>query len=263
MSQFHSFVAMGDSFTEGMSDVGPNGGYRGWADLVADRLTETNASMTYANLAVRGRLFDAVVDDQIPAALRLRPDLVSFAAGGNDALRPSFQPAKMASRLHEAVRVLTASGATVILLTSSAVNNRLPAPGFLRGRFAAFNEIIRKVGARHDSVVVDLWKDDSFNDPRLWCRDRLHMSTLGHQRVADHVCQALKIDSDPQWHESSPPVDTEGWLARRRSDATWARTYLAPWVHRRLTGRSSGDSVKAKRPRPLPLHSESSSWSSS
>ncbi len=262
MSQFQSFVAMGDSFTEGMSDIGPNGRYRGWADLVADRLSESNVGMTYANLAVRGRLFDDVVDDQIPAALRLRPDLVSFAAGGNDALRPGFQPAKMASRLHEAIRVLTASGATVLLLTSSTVNSRLPAPGFLRGRFAAFNEIIRKVGARHGATVVDLWLDDSFQDSRLWYKDRLHMSTLGHQRVADHVCRALNIDPDPQWQDNLPPVDPETWFARRRSDASWARAYLAPWVHRRLTGRSSGDKVKAKRPQPRPVHSESSSWSS-
>ncbi|HEY6788093.1 MAG TPA: SGNH/GDSL hydrolase family protein, partial [Trebonia sp.] len=30
-----SFVAIGDSFTEGMNDTAPGGGFRGWADRLA------------------------------------------------------------------------------------------------------------------------------------------------------------------------------------------------------------------------------------
>ena len=30
-----TFVAIGDSFTEGLNDPAPGGGFRGWADLVA------------------------------------------------------------------------------------------------------------------------------------------------------------------------------------------------------------------------------------
>ena len=33
-----------------------------------------------------------------------------------------------------------------------------------------------------------------------------------------------------------------------RTEVEWARSYLGPWVGRRLTGRSSGDGVVAKRP---------------
>ncbi len=32
---YTSLVAIGDSFTEGMSDLLPDGTYRGWADLLA------------------------------------------------------------------------------------------------------------------------------------------------------------------------------------------------------------------------------------
>ena len=32
---YSSLVAVGDSFTEGMSDLLPDGSYRGWADLLA------------------------------------------------------------------------------------------------------------------------------------------------------------------------------------------------------------------------------------
>jgi hypothetical protein len=36
------------------------------------------------------------------------------------------------------------------------------------------------------------------------------------------------------------------WLAARRSDAAWLRTYFAPWAGRKLRGRSMGDGVAPK-----------------
>ncbi|MPY78335.1 MAG: hypothetical protein GEV04_07535 [Actinophytocola sp.] len=49
--RYDSFVAIGDSFTEGVSDTHPDGGYRGWADVLAARLAETRPGLRYANLA--------------------------------------------------------------------------------------------------------------------------------------------------------------------------------------------------------------------
>src|SRR5690348_8150167 len=93
MAKWRSFVAVGDSFTEGMDDRYPEApGYRGWADLVALHLRRINEpdEFRYANLAVRGRLFGGIVNEQVPLAAAMRPDLISFAAGGNDALRRNF-----------------------------------------------------------------------------------------------------------------------------------------------------------------------------
>jgi hypothetical protein len=56
MSTYSSFVAVGDSFTEGMSDWRADGSPRGWADLVAARLALDTPGFRYANLAVRGNL---------------------------------------------------------------------------------------------------------------------------------------------------------------------------------------------------------------
>src|SRR5262245_6386214 len=95
---WRNFVAIGDSFTEGMSDAYPDGTYRGWADLVATRLSADQPDFRYANLAVRGRLFDRIVSEQLPVATEMRPDLVSFAAGGNDALRRGFDPVRLVER---------------------------------------------------------------------------------------------------------------------------------------------------------------------
>jgi len=49
-----SFVAIGDSFTEGLHDPDPAGGYLGWADRVAGTLSERRSGFRYANLAIRG-----------------------------------------------------------------------------------------------------------------------------------------------------------------------------------------------------------------
>ena len=79
-----------------MDDPNPDTGvFRGWADLVAIRLAEDTPDFRYANLAIRGRLFDNIVEEQVPPTLRMQPDLISFAAGGNDALRRGFEPARV------------------------------------------------------------------------------------------------------------------------------------------------------------------------
>src|SRR5450756_2886692 len=83
-----SFVALGDSFTEGLSDPVPGGGYRGWADRFAGQLAAEYPGLRYANLAVQGKVLREIVAEQVPAAVSMSPGLVSIAGGGNDILRP-------------------------------------------------------------------------------------------------------------------------------------------------------------------------------
>ena len=78
------FIALGDSYTEGMSDEKLHGNYRGWADRVADGMAKAHPDFTYANLSIRGKLVKQVVEGQIDAALAqvTGPDtLISFHAG--------------------------------------------------------------------------------------------------------------------------------------------------------------------------------------
>jgi len=251
--RYRGFAALGDSFTEGMNDPGTNGSYRGWADRVAERLADENTDLTYANLAVRGRMFDHIVDDQVPAALRLRPDLVSFAAGANDALRPGFNPHRIGTRLHEVVRVLTASGAEVILFTAPSPSPRLPGASLLRSRLIGLNEVVRRVANRHSAMLVNLWDDVELRDTRMWSDDRLHLSPVGHAKVATDVCTVLDVAPDPAWVTQLPPAGRTAWMARRKEDLRWARGHLAPWLKRRITKTSSGDTVTPKRPTLSPL----------
>ncbi len=252
--RWHKYVAIGDSFTEGLDDPYPDGsGYRGWADLVAQRLAQEQGSLQYANLAVRGRLFGNIVAEQLPTAVSMRPELVSFAAGGNDVLRRNFDPAVLAAQFDRTVAALREVGADVLLFRFADVTRRLPGRRMILPRVQFLNHAVGETAERHGARLIDLWHDDEFLNPRLWSIDRLHLSATGHRRVAAHVLQALELDAEPDWLANSPPPDPIGWVAARTADARWARQHLAPWVKRRLTGRSSGDEVRAKRPGLDPL----------
>ncbi len=108
------YVALGDSFTEGIGDPEPDlpGGHRGWADRVAEVLSQQVADFAYANLAVRGKLIRQIVETQIEPAIALKPDLITFSAGGNDVIRPGTDPDAIAQLFEDAVVRLSQTGAT-------------------------------------------------------------------------------------------------------------------------------------------------------
>jgi lysophospholipase L1-like esterase len=251
--RWRSFASMGDSFTEGMSDPYPDGTYRGWADLVAARLAvEAGPDFGYANLAVRGWLLDKVIAEQLPPVLDMRPDLVSFAAGGNDVLRRRVDLAALVARVDDVVGRLRATGADVLVFRFANMSH-LPGQRVVGPRAAALNEGIGEVADRHGAILIDLFADDGFRNPAMWSDDRLHMSPAGHRRVAAHVLNALDVGVDEDWLIVPPRPAPTPWLAARGADLRWAGQHLAPWIKRRLTGQSSGDLVTAKRPALAPL----------
>ncbi|MFF9065725.1 SGNH/GDSL hydrolase family protein [Streptomyces sp. NPDC014891] len=252
---FGSYAAIGDSFTEGVGDPGPRGTYVGWADrfavLLADQLPEHDA-FRYANLAVRGRLLDQIVAEQVPRAKELAPDLVTFCAGGNDIIRPGTDPDEVAERFERAVAGLTSAVGTVMVTTGFDTRG-VTLLKHLRGKIATYNGHVRAIADRYGCPVLDLWSLRSVQDRRAWDADRLHLSPDGHTRVALRAAQVLGLpvpaDPDQIW----PPVPPRGPLEVRRDDILWAREYLVPWIGRRLRGESSGDHVEAKRPDLMPL----------
>lgn len=249
-----SFVAVGDSFTEGLDDPDPAGaGYRGWADLVAGRLAAQRPDFGYANLAVRGRLFNAIVDEQAPVALSMKPDLVSFAGGGNDVLRRGFDAPTMLARFDETIRTLRASGAGVLLFRFADLTGQLPGARLIRPRVEILNRAVAEVAEKYGAMLIDLDSDRGFANPVMWSVDRLHLSTAGHRRVAAHVLTALGCEPEPTWLESPAAFPRRSWAASRHADLRWAARHAVPWVRRRLAGTSSGDSIAAKRPLLAPL----------
>ena len=249
---FGSFVALGDSFTEGVGDPNPDGGVRGWADRFAASLAQGSPGIRYANLAIRGKLLGQVIDEQVPEAMRLAPDLVSIAAGGNDLLRPRADPDELAALFDRAVAALRSAGCTVLLFTGFDPGG-FPLIRMIRGKVAAYNAQLRLIAERHDCLHVDLWSMRVLADPREWCADRLHLSADGHRRVALRACEVAGAAVTADWRAPLPPMPASDWLTARRHDMTWVRAYAAPWIGRRLRGVSSGDGREPKRRELLPL----------
>lgn len=243
---------MGDSFTEGLEDQRADGTYRGWADRLAESLAEHRPGLRYANLAVRGRLLPQIVVEQVPRALAMRPDLVSLVGGVNDILRASFDLPALHRRLDASVGLLRDAGSDVVLVVGVNPTARSRALTRLMPRITALNEAVADVATRHDCYTVDLFDADAFDDPRFWAADRLHLSPLGHERVAGAFLEALGLGDD-SWREPLPPPDPTDWWSARRDDATWVREHLLPWMGRRTRGESAGSGALAKRPMLTPV----------
>ncbi|MBN9607036.1 MAG: SGNH/GDSL hydrolase family protein [Actinomycetales bacterium] len=244
------YVAIGDSFTEGIGDPEPRvpGGFRGWADRVAEVLAERRDDLAYANLAIRGRLLQQILDEQVEPALALTPDLVTISAGGNDIIRPGTDPDEVAGRLEAGVARLRSGGATVVMFNGPDIG-RTPVLGLLRGKVAIYNENLRTIAARHGVVVADMWSLRELVDPRMWAPDRLHFSPVGHQTIARMVLDTLGVAHGLEPF-AADPLPPQTWRRARVEDLDWAREYFAPWVLRRLRGTSSGDGITPKRPEP-------------
>jgi lysophospholipase L1-like esterase len=244
-------------------DLRPDGRFRGWSDrvatgLAADRSGVAHYPVTYANLAIRGKLLDQVVAEQVGPALTLGPDIITFHAGANDVLRPGTDLPDLYARYDAAVEQLTATGARVILFTSLA---RAGGSGRFADRleqaFHAFNRNVREVAARRGATLVDLEAIHTLTDRRFWAPDRLHLNELGHARVAAAVLAALGI-TDPQvlggpvgwWGEPLPPAPPRSRRDDLAADVEWVRVHLAPWIGRRVRGVSSGDGLVPKERHP-------------
>ena len=245
---FHRYVALGDSFTEGVGDPDPArpNGLRGWADRVAEVLAQQTDDFGYANLAIRGRKLGAIVAEQVDTAVALKPDLVTIHGGGNDVLRPRVDIDALARTYDGAIARLSATGARVVMFTIFD-----PGAGGIygpmRGRMAIFNEWVREIADRHGATVVDMWRMRDIEIAGVMDTDRMHLNSSGHTHMAHAVLEAIGVEHglDPVTVGPLPVLGRrETWAA----NAQWTREFLVPWVHRRLTGRSSSDTVTPKHP---------------
>src|SRR5690625_811111 len=194
-----SYVAVGDSFSEGLMDPDPHGEdrYRGWADRLALMLTESvvgSPDVSYANLAIRGRLLDRIIDEQIPRALEIRPDLVSLCAGGNDCLRPKADIDALAGKFERAVIALREAGIEVLMCNGFDTEFSSPLIRAVRPRVGVYNAHLWSIAQRHGCHMVDLWGLRSLYAGEMWADDRIHLSPkrseerrVGEERGAERM----------------------------------------------------------------------------
>jgi lysophospholipase L1-like esterase len=254
---FHSYVAIGDSFTEGVGDELPDGSVRGWADFVALGLAQaSDGPVRYANLAIRGRKLGPLLAEQLEPAIRLGPELISLNGGGNDIMRPRVSIQQIVDQLDAAVGSAVAAGIHVLLLSGGNPTRHLPGGSLVRRRGDQLDAAVRQRFPRDGVTYVDNWADASLTDIRYWSADHLHLNALGHARVASNVLLALDVPVPAAWGVEQAATDSVGG---GRRGAAYYREYVLPWIGRRLTGRSSGDGRVPKIPTLTVVPAESAS----
>lgn len=247
---YSRYVALGDSQTEGLWDGDDGSGLRGFADRLAEHLDELGPGILYANLAVRSRRIRDVLDDQLPRAIDMRPDLITTCIGMNDVTRPGNAFASALEDIDLLHDRLADTGATIVTTTFPDLAKILPVGRFLGARVLQINAVIRAAAGRHGFRLVDLYDAESINDPGVWSQDRIHGSPRGHALFAAAAAEALNLPgSNHDWAFPNPAMVAPGLQSRMYSQALWAQNLLMPWVWRHLRGRSDGDGRGAKRPR--------------
>lgn len=272
--RWDSYLAMGDSFTEGLWDVlGTDGRpdpemstwctehpdeqparrapLRGWADILATQLARRRGpghEFRYANLAIRGRLIGPIIEEQLPVALEAKPALVSLVGGGNDLIRPAVDLDGVTDQLEAAVAALREAGIDVLL--SSGFDAR--SSGLVsatRRRAGIFTANLWSIARRHGAYIMDPWGMRSLQDERLWSADRIHLLADGHRRVAQAALVALGLEpDDPNWDDPLVPLPSRPTLEQLGVEASWVRQHAYPWATRRFRRTSTGHDRRPKLP---------------
>lgn len=243
------FVAVGDSFTEGVGDWDdrfPNG-VRGWADRVANQLGKADPQWAYANLALRSREIDEVMDQQLDRALALEPTLVSFFAGGNDLMLVRTDVGRVLDRIEEAAERISAPGARLMLFTCFDIRlSPLLEP--LRLRANQFNRRIRQIAVDHGAILIDQQAMRAYEHPRMWEPDRLHMSHHGHRFMARAVLDALGCPDTTITLRDLGQIEPRNWRRALANEREWWSDWMAPMLARRMRNERLGEDLAAKWP---------------
>ncbi|HEX3390466.1 MAG TPA: SGNH/GDSL hydrolase family protein [Streptosporangiaceae bacterium] len=255
------FAALGDSVTLGIGDQMPQGGWRGWAALLAGSLAPPD-QVELCNLARSGALIRDVASEQLPLALSVRPALASVLVGVNDTLRGKFDPAAIAADLESTVAALQHAGTMVLTASLPDPGLLLRIPASMRRPLARrahqINAVLGQLAVRYDLVHVDLAARPEIYDKRMWGVDRLHPSERGHRLLARMFAERLAERGMPRLAPPDPePANPEpgawrqahwmatkgtGWMVRRSRDLLPGLLQLAAkeWWHDRRGGPDLG-----------------------
>ncbi|MGO4147846.1 SGNH/GDSL hydrolase family protein [Paenarthrobacter sp. YAF11_1] len=245
------FVAIGDSFTEGVGDpskVLPNG-VRGWADRVAEKLAKAEPGWEYANLAVRSKRLRHIIDEQLEPAVAMEPTLITLYAGGNDILDFGTDMDALLNDYELLVARLSETGATLVLFTGFDVKVSAVLEPFKK-RNTLYNQRVRDIAAKYGAVLVDYWCFDAYKDQRMWAPDRLHMSKAGHKYLAAQVLDHLNVPHKISPKDWDPPtrLSVREWERRQRR---WVNDWVVPLFGRKLRGVTLGDALSPRWPQPV------------
>lgn len=252
---FGSYVAIGDSLSEGLGDFTFHNtrNYNGWTDRLAGLLAmEAQAEgreFQFANLSLRGSNIKKIMSGQLTRALEINAELVTVMAGSNDLNAKPEKLPELADTYRRGVQKLLENGSDVIIAnTINPLHLKVFKP--LRHRAERMSEIITGIGAEFQIPVLDLFGIQHFSDLCYWADDMVHFSGHGHVKVANEAAKLLNLKyrfREAEHHERLAPArgfsETLAWVCRD----------VIPFTHRKLKGVTSGDGLSPKSDRLEPF----------
>jgi lysophospholipase L1-like esterase len=193
-------VGMGDSTIEGLGDEVDGYETHPFVERLAAALRRQQRNLRFHNLAERDLTSAEVLESQLESVLARRPQLVIFAAGGNDMFPPEWNADAVERALEGIVGALRAAGAQVITPTYMNPVNAVPmfkgTP--LEERLPELNRRIRAVAGRHDVILVDHENSGASFDVSVFSHDFRHVTMRGHAIVAADFARALFEHLQPE-----------------------------------------------------------------
>lgn len=245
---YRSYVAIGDSLSEGLGDFTFNldRSYNGWTDrlacILAKEAQDLGYEFQYANLALRGSKLSKIMERQLQHSLRLQPDLVTVMAGSNDLMSKPEKLPELREIFRDGIHQLLAAGCDVVVAnTINPIHLKVFKP--LRYRAERFSEMIGEVANEFDVPVLDVYGIENFAELMFWAEDMVHFSGHGHIKVANQAAKLLDlryrfVELDPQ--ELTP-------ISRGVVETvTWVTKDVLPFFQRKLRGVTSGDGLDPK-----------------
>lgn len=188
------FVAIGDSFTEGIGDPYDGIPLRSAHDWLARWMQKANPEMQYHNFAARGLRAAEIRNQQMQRALNLNPDLVSIIAGANDCLRGPFNAEALRAELSLMLGAFQSIGSQVFTSTLPNFTLHLDLPDPIRARvlrnLETTNAVITELAGQYGAIFFDFWNIE--DNPAWWSEDRVHPNALGYLETARRVAPVLR-----------------------------------------------------------------------
>ncbi|HDR4712030.1 SGNH/GDSL hydrolase family protein [Bacillus cereus group sp. BceL300] len=188
------FVAIGDSFTEGIGDEVEEIALKSWVDHFV-QLCEKD--IEYANFAKRGLVTEEIRLQQLEKALTFNPDLVSLIAGANDVLKGRWNHDVYKNDMEFMIDTLSKAGADIIIANLPDFTVRLPFASEkkqeIKEQLLEANEVIHSLSREYKLHHVDFWNHHLVNDNTLWSKDLIHPNSKGYVKVAELIFSSLPV----------------------------------------------------------------------
>lgn len=190
-----SYVALGDSLSEGISEWGRGEPNIGFAHVLASLLGTDEPNLRFTNLGVGGARTADVLRGQLPRVAALAPDLTTLAVGANDIPGTAFE--QFRQDYHTLLQGLqSSSGGTIVVATIPNFAHLLP-PQYatyrtaIQERVTAFNSTILEAAEANQALVVDLQDRPEVQDPRNVSSDGVHPNARGYRIMAHAFVETL------------------------------------------------------------------------